>query len=109
MIPTARRISLDQWDGRYAELRAAGMEEPQYGGPLRRHVADGDLQLLRLRMDDSAAALRLWNFLLTEEERLRQARDVTLARYASRVHSAFMLAPRISIGRDDVRGRFSKS
>jgi benzoyl-CoA reductase/2-hydroxyglutaryl-CoA dehydratase subunit BcrC/BadD/HgdB len=34
----------------------------------------GDLRLRRLAFDDSAAALRLWNFLLTEEDRLREAR-----------------------------------
>ena len=28
----------------------------------------------RLRIDNSPAALRLWNFLLSEEDRLRQAR-----------------------------------
>ena len=47
--------------------------EPDYGGPLRRHVDDGDLRLLKLRMDNSAASLRLWNFLLSEEDRLRCA------------------------------------
>jgi benzoyl-CoA reductase/2-hydroxyglutaryl-CoA dehydratase subunit BcrC/BadD/HgdB len=56
------------------ELREAGLCEPAYGGPLRRHVADGDRRLLRLRFDDSPAALRLWNFLLTEEDRLWQAK-----------------------------------
>ena len=74
MTETAMRISLDQWDDRYAQLCAAGLREADYGGPLRRHVADGDVRLLRLRMDNSAASLRLWNFLLTEEERLRRAR-----------------------------------
>lgn len=68
-------ISLDDWDARYAELRAAGLCEPPYGGPLRRHVQAGDRRLRRLRLDNSAAALRLWNFLLTEEQRLHQARD----------------------------------
>ena len=74
MNRTARRITLDQWDRRYAELRAAGLSEPDYGGPLRRHVAGGDLRLLKLSMDDSAASLRLWNFLLTENDRLHRAR-----------------------------------
>lgn len=74
MNRTARRITLNEWDRRYAELCAAGLREPDYGGPLRRHVDDGDLRLLKLRMDDSAASLRLWNFLLTEEERLHRAR-----------------------------------
>jgi len=72
-VNDARRITLEEWDQRYGELRAAGLEEPWYGGPLGRHVADGDRRLLKLRMDNSAAALRLWNFLLTEEERLHQA------------------------------------
>ncbi len=70
-----RKINLEQWDREYARLRAAGMTEPVYGGPLSRHVADGDTRLLKLRYDNSPAALRLWNFLLTEEDRLRAARD----------------------------------
>jgi benzoyl-CoA reductase/2-hydroxyglutaryl-CoA dehydratase subunit BcrC/BadD/HgdB len=71
---SAKRITLAEWDQRYAELLAAGLCEPHYGGPLRRHVADGDLRLVKLRMDNSAAALRLWNFLLSEEDRLHQAK-----------------------------------
>ena len=74
MTDAPRQISLDEWDGRYEQLRAAGLTEPAYGGPLRRHVAGGDYRLLRLRYDNSPAALRLWNFLLTEEDRLFQAR-----------------------------------
>jgi benzoyl-CoA reductase/2-hydroxyglutaryl-CoA dehydratase subunit BcrC/BadD/HgdB len=35
-------------------------------------VDDGDLRLLKLQMDNSAAALRLWNFLLSEEDRLHR-------------------------------------
>ena len=73
MSGAARRITLEQWDQRYVELQAVGLCEPHYGGPLRRHVDDGDLRLLRLRMDNSAAALRLWNFLLSEEDRLQRA------------------------------------
>lgn len=69
------RITLDEWDRRYAELNRAGLREPDYGGCLRRHVDDGDTRLLSLRMDNSAASLRLWNFLLTEENRLRKARE----------------------------------
>ena len=64
------QITLDQWDGRYERLRSAGLAEPAYGGPLRRHVAEGDTRLRKLLYDNSAAALRLWNFLLTEEDRL---------------------------------------
>ncbi len=70
-----RKLDLSQWDARHAELRASGLMEPWYGGPLSRHVlSEGDLRLRQLRFDDSAAALRLWNFLLTENQRLRQAR-----------------------------------
>jgi len=68
------QITLGQWDRRYDELNAGGLVEPSYGGPLRRHVADGDRRLVHLRYDNSPAALRLWNFLLTEEDRLRAAR-----------------------------------
>jgi len=74
MTDAPRQIGLDEWDGRYQRLRAEGLQEPSYGGPLRRHVADGDYRLLRLRYDNSPAALRLWNFLLTEEDRLFEAR-----------------------------------
>jgi benzoyl-CoA reductase/2-hydroxyglutaryl-CoA dehydratase subunit BcrC/BadD/HgdB len=69
-----RKLTLSEWDPRYQELRAAGLVERPYGGPLRRHVDDGDLRLLSLEFDGSAAALRLWNFLLTEEDRLRKHR-----------------------------------
>lgn len=68
------RLTLGEWDRRYEELLREGLREPAYGGPLRRHVADGDRRLLRLAFDNSPAALRLWNFLLTEEDRLHAAR-----------------------------------
>jgi len=71
---TPRRITLAQWDDRYERLRAHGVPQPTYGGALGRHVADGDTRLRKLRFDNSPAALRLWNFLLTEEDRLRAAR-----------------------------------
>jgi hypothetical protein len=70
-----RKLSLAEWDERYAQLARAGLKEPGYGGPLRRHVVkESDLRLQHLRFDNSPAALRLWNFLLTENERLHQAR-----------------------------------
>lgn len=72
MNDAPRKISLAEWDCRYTELLAGGLREPDYGGPLRRHVEDGDRRLMRLRMDNSPAALRLWNFLLSEEDRLRR-------------------------------------
>jgi benzoyl-CoA reductase/2-hydroxyglutaryl-CoA dehydratase subunit BcrC/BadD/HgdB len=72
---TPRQITLQEWDDRYERLHARGLWQPVYGGPLGRHVADGDTRLRKLRFDNSPAALRLWNFLLTEEDRLRAARD----------------------------------
>ena len=70
-----RQITLRQWDQRYEQMQKAGIAQPSYGGLLSRHIEDGDTRLLKLRYDNSAAALRLWNFLLTEEDRLREARD----------------------------------
>jgi benzoyl-CoA reductase/2-hydroxyglutaryl-CoA dehydratase subunit BcrC/BadD/HgdB len=69
-----KRITLEEWDLRYEQLREAGAYQPNYGGPLSRHVDGGDQRLLKLRYDNSPAALRLWNFLLTEEDRLHEAR-----------------------------------
>jgi hypothetical protein len=69
------QVTLTEWAQRYAELLRNGLREPWYGGPLARHVElEGDDRLRRLRFDNSAAALRLWNFLLTENQRLRDAR-----------------------------------
>ena len=69
-----RQITLEEWDARYERVRAGRADWPAYVGPLGRHVADGDLRLVEFLFDDSPAALRLWNFLLTEELRLNQAR-----------------------------------
>jgi len=69
-----KRITLQEWDLRYEQLSKTGAYQPDYGGPLSRHVEGGDQRLLKLRFDNSAAALRLWNFLLTEEDRLHEAR-----------------------------------
>lgn len=69
------RIDLQQWDRRYEQLVWQGLSQPAYGGPLRRHVEDGDYRLLKLSFDNSPASLTLWNFLLTEESRLCAARQ----------------------------------
>lgn len=75
MTDTPAKIDLPAWDARYAALKQAGLREPNYGGPLSRHlVCRQDLRLAHLEFDNSPAALRLWNFLLTEEDRLRQHR-----------------------------------
>jgi hypothetical protein len=69
-----RKITLQQWDERFGQMRCNLPSCPDYVGPLSRHVQDGDLRLLRLKFDNSFASFRLWNFLLTEEDRLHQAR-----------------------------------
>ena len=73
MTDMPRQITLQEWDQRYEQLQKAGLYQPDYGGPLSRHIEDGDTRLSKLRYDNSAAALQLWNFLLTEEERLHKA------------------------------------
>ena len=40
MIPEPKQIRLAAWAARYEELRAAGLREPAYGGPLARHEKD---------------------------------------------------------------------
>ncbi len=75
MSETPRQITLQEWDRACERLQAGGVPQQAYGGPLGRHVADGDTRLLKLHFDNSLAALRLWNFLLTEEDRLRAARN----------------------------------
>lgn len=69
------RISLDEWRDRYRRLVQRGLEQPWYGGPLERHLENGNRRLASLRFDNSPAALRLWNLLLTEEDRLHAARS----------------------------------
>jgi benzoyl-CoA reductase/2-hydroxyglutaryl-CoA dehydratase subunit BcrC/BadD/HgdB len=76
MNATPRKLNLSGWDDRYEQLRRDGLREPAYGGPLRRHVIrEKDFRLEQLHFDNASAALRLWNFLLTENERLHQAQS----------------------------------
>ena len=74
MNDTPKQITLAEWDSLYEHLQQNGLTENSYGGKLSRHVDEGDKRLLKLRYDNSIAALRLWNFLLTEEQRLHQGR-----------------------------------
>jgi len=74
VIRLPERLTLDQLDLHYAHLRREGLLLPGQYGPIGRHVSDGDTRLLRLRYDNSPAALRLWDLLLTEEQRLAQWR-----------------------------------
>ena len=75
MMEAPAQITLDQWDLRYENMRRSGVVLPAYCGPLSNHVSGGDLRLRSLLFDNSAAAFRLWSFLLTEDYRLQQARD----------------------------------
>lgn len=74
MNPHLKKLTLQEWNRQYEHLHQQGMQEPTYGGPLCRHVLEGDTRLERLLFDPSPAALRLWNLLLTEEQRLHDAR-----------------------------------
>ena len=74
MIDRPAQLTLEQWDGRYHDLMASESDEPWYGGRLSRHADDGDSRLRRVLFDNSKASLDLWNFLLTEEDRLHDAR-----------------------------------
>jgi hypothetical protein len=74
MSGAPKRLTLEEFDRLCRRRLAAGTPMPAYAGPLERHVEDGDRRLLKLQYDDSAAALRLWSFLLTEEDRLHEAR-----------------------------------
>jgi benzoyl-CoA reductase/2-hydroxyglutaryl-CoA dehydratase subunit BcrC/BadD/HgdB len=74
MSATPKRLTMEELDRLCRRRQAAGAPMAAYEGPLARHVEDGDRRLLRLQYDDSPAALRLWSFLLTEEERLHAAR-----------------------------------
>jgi benzoyl-CoA reductase/2-hydroxyglutaryl-CoA dehydratase subunit BcrC/BadD/HgdB len=69
-----KRLTMEELDALCRRRLAAGAPMPAYAGPLERHVKEGDRRLLKLEYDDSDAALKLWSFLLTEEERLHAAR-----------------------------------
>ena len=76
MINTPRKISVDQWDELYSQLVNAGQINPAKTKPLSWFVCnEGDLRLSKLQFDNSPQALELWNFLLTENDRLAKARQ----------------------------------
>ena len=74
MKPAPARLTLEEWDRHHDDLCRSGELDPACGGPLRRHADEGDHRLRRLLFDNSTAALRLWNFLLSEEDRLHAVR-----------------------------------
>lgn len=65
-----QKICLDDFNRLYYQLKENGLKESFYGGSLSRHFEDGDFRLSKLKFDNSTASLKLWNFLLTEEDRL---------------------------------------
>lgn len=69
-----QQISVAEWDAQWTRLDTQDLRLPDYCGPLSRHVDEGDQRLLALVFDNAPTSLRLWSFLLTEEERLHQAR-----------------------------------
>ncbi|MBF0386907.1 MAG: 2-hydroxyacyl-CoA dehydratase [Candidatus Omnitrophica bacterium] len=73
-VAVPRQITLEEWDEAYERAGSLEPRDAGYGGLLGRHVRSGNTRLARLQFDNSFAALKLWNFLLTEEDRLRQAR-----------------------------------
>jgi hypothetical protein len=68
------KISLAEWDKRFEQIQKTDLPGCSYIGPLGRHFQDGDIRLAKLQFDNSPASLMLWNFLLTEDQRLHQSR-----------------------------------
>jgi benzoyl-CoA reductase/2-hydroxyglutaryl-CoA dehydratase subunit BcrC/BadD/HgdB len=68
------KISLEEWDRRYESHATNNGCRLSYTTSLTRHADDGDRRLRHLQFDPSDASLRLWNLLLSEEERLHAAR-----------------------------------
>jgi len=84
-IKTPVKIGILQWDDLFEripdEVRSLYRYPCRTGDslehglfPLSAFLREGDTRLGVLRYDNSLAALRLWNFLLSEEERLWEAR-----------------------------------
>jgi benzoyl-CoA reductase/2-hydroxyglutaryl-CoA dehydratase subunit BcrC/BadD/HgdB len=74
MSDRPEQITCDQWDRRFAELSSAGTQWPWYCDSFSHHIREGDTRLRSLVYDNAPAAFRLWQFLLSEEQRLHQAK-----------------------------------
>lgn len=74
-VEIIKKITMPEWGQRYDEIMASGYQAPAYVSPMSKHIDDGDTRLYRLEFDPSPFSLHLWNFLLTEEERLKQSRQ----------------------------------
>ncbi|MBP6928886.1 MAG: 2-hydroxyacyl-CoA dehydratase [Caldisericia bacterium] len=83
--PKPERITYDQWNSQFRMMPESQKKafcylegtskETQYLEEPRCFAEDqGDLRLKSLKYDNSLASIRLWSFLLSEEERLHKAR-----------------------------------
>jgi benzoyl-CoA reductase/2-hydroxyglutaryl-CoA dehydratase subunit BcrC/BadD/HgdB len=68
------QISLGQWECRNQDPGLPETGPHAYRDCLERHFREGDVRLGSLRFDPSPAALNLWSFLLSENDRLCKAR-----------------------------------
>ncbi len=68
------KISLKNFDELYSARYLNMKPKPFYLSPLGKYVSEGDYRLKHLKFDNSYASFLLWNFLLSEEERLYRAR-----------------------------------
>ena len=75
MTEKPEQLTLADWDARSGQLRQTGESWAEYCRPLSEHLGDGDLRLTALVFDNAPASFRLWNFLLSEEDRLRQEKE----------------------------------
>jgi benzoyl-CoA reductase/2-hydroxyglutaryl-CoA dehydratase subunit BcrC/BadD/HgdB len=74
--PPAAKIGYEDWNASFRHILSQMGEMPSYLGTPRCFVElEGDSRLRSLRFDNSLAALRLWSFLLSENDRLAQARS----------------------------------
>ena len=72
--PPARKVGFEEWNGLFAGYEELAREAPYFGTPRCFSELEGDRRLERLKFDNSPAALRLWSFLLSENDRLAAAR-----------------------------------
>ncbi len=73
MSKQPERISVSEWDARFDSEVAQLPADIPYLKRLAEYVAEGDARLSRLALDPAPATLWLWNFLLSEDDRLRDA------------------------------------
>lgn len=67
-------VNLNDMDAIYEREKNNQALKYSYAASLSKYLAEGDTRLNSLRFDASVASLRLWSFLLSEEDRLRTAR-----------------------------------